>query len=269
MKKILKSKAKRLICILAAVLIILSAATAFVLAKYSISWHHEFGLIIRPADYVPTGDAFMTSSFLTEGGSTYSIKGVTTYFTISNGYGSLDGEFSSDDLSYTLSYYIDTDGDGTYETLASSESDTIPGGAHRSSQKYISPITYDDKVYSSMKIVATSDDTTLFAIFNLGTPEIVSEYSYADGVIFLSVRLNYYTGVKFTWADGIAPDNSDPNFIFTYANASDKTLSVEEGQLTPYMDYTFCFFVTSPENFARIEADINEIKSLVTVEAEN
>ncbi len=184
--------------------------------------------------------AYFESNVLRAGGRDYTVEGTEATFVISN---SIDSSTHSQiALRYLLTVEIFKDGAWVEHTT---EWRSMAANRMVTDELSVTPITVDGVTYDRVRVTAACASGSLDAltaefIFTYG--EYTAEYSYADGVIYLALQTQDRGGeYGFAWVSGIAPDNSDPNLIFTDAEASALGLN---GELKEYTAYEFCFFVT-------------------------
>lgn len=260
----MKSNKKRtiLISVLAA-LTCVGILIGVILAKYTVAWDKEFGLRL-----VPTGDtnvnAYFRSNILKESeqNATYTVYGKKGWLTIANG---LDSKtFAKDDIEYNVAYYIQN---GEEWVQYTSDKYTFEGGKYDIEEFELKPISKDGATYNVVKVVATNLSgvgEVLEAVITFEYEKQEIGYRYENGVIYVTVVTNdnggkYEVDIKA----GITPDNSDPNKIFTKAEAGPTTCEVS---LNKHTEYEFCFFVTDAEILNVLNADSSKISQYVKFE---
>ncbi|MBR7100778.1 MAG: BspA family leucine-rich repeat surface protein [Clostridia bacterium] len=212
---------------------------------------------------------YFVSNILKEqySGASYTVSGSETYFTVSNGLDS--STYSIEDIKYRVELYVDKDADGVFETLISTVNYTLEGGQRSVQRTDITPLTDGYGVtHHRIKAVATKltgDIEILEAEFNLSSVSHNVAYSYSDGILYVTLNTNDQSGVfRFEWVNGIGPDNSDPNLIFTDAVAGPSSLETPVS-LNQNTKYDFIFFVNSPELRLQLSTDIENANAIVTV----
>ena len=237
-------KEKRILIVLLAILC-LGLIVGLTLGRYVGEWDQLFGLLISPSDSSePLVPCYFRSNELlpaTENAS-YTVNGMSTWFTVANG---LDSSTVSQlDVKYTLTWYISEDGSAwtEYKTVSA----TMPANAYTVSTKYtVEPVTVGSTVHNYVKVIGSTSSflqENIEAVYVFQYESATVSKTYADGVVTVRINTNDEPGsYTFAWADGITPDNSDPNGIFTTAAAGPSDKSVT---LNSHTVYEFLFFVT-------------------------
>ena len=243
-----KTKKQKYIQIVLWVMLCLILLTDLTFSRYTGEWDHRFGLFISPSEqFDPTVPLYFRSNTMKPASenATYSVNGTSTWFTVANGQDS--STVSQDDIEYELTWYVSVDGDVWMEYQT--QSATLPANEYTVAKYTVEPITVDETVHNFVKVVC---ETTSFkqenieALYSFTYEAEEIEVTCADGVITVEIDTNDVPGAyKFEWIEGITPDNSDPNGVFTTSEngPSDKVVT-----LNLQTHYKFVFFVTGDIN---------------------
>jgi len=194
--------------------------------------------------------AYFESNVLRAGGRDYTVEGTEATFVISNSTDS--ATHSQIALRYLLTVEIFKDGAWVEHTT---EWRSMAANRMVTDELSVTPVTVDGVTYDRVRVTAACASGSLDAlsaefIFTYG--EYNAEYSYGNGVIYLTLQTQDRGGeYSFAWVSGIAPDNSDPNLVFSNVESSALGLS---GELNEYTAYQFCFFVTDTGLRAALES---------------
>lgn len=243
----------------------LIAGLAF--GKYAGEWNHLFGLIISPVQQVETDTSlrryFRSNELLPASeGAAYTVNGTNTWFSVAN---ALDSSTVSEDtVKYSLTWYISTD--GSTWTEHKREGGTFSANTYDVKRYTVEPVTVSGTTYNMVKVCGKTSSfkqEDIEAVYTFTYSDYVADVSYADGVITVDIDTNDMAGEYiFTWAAGIAPDNSDPTGIFANAVQGAGVLTATLGRDT---GYTFYFFVTDAALLSQLNADPAEVTTYVAV----
>lgn len=200
-------------------------------------------------------------------GAVQNVYGTEAVFAITN---ALDSKtFSQIPLTYKVTVYI-WKNDAWVEH--SYEINTLGANRQVTREFTVTPIEVDGVVYDRILVKAACTNGTVQALvaeFRFQYMDHAVEYSWNSNVIYLDVYTNDDGGdYRFTWAEGIIPDNSDHNLIFTDAVASDRVCDAE---LKSYHHYEILFIINDGDLITvlnALDADAQHafIQSLVGVE---
>ena len=204
--------------------------------------------------------------------ATYNVHGSEALLSLANALDSYT--YSQMELNcQTIIYYWK---DGGWQEFAK-QWNTLTANRMVVEEILLTPVEVEGVIYDRIFVKSTCANgmlETLCAEFVFQYGVYTTEYSYDAGVIRLVLFTNDEGGnFRFAWiwdherSVGIAPDNSDPNLIFTHALASDLQVTTAIGN---YTGYEFCFFVTSAEMRAALESATGDalqelMKSYVSV----
>ena len=236
---------KRILLVLF-VILCLGLAVSFALGKYTEQWEHGFGLLISPVEQDETDTTlrryFRSNELLPASeGKTYTVNGTSGWFTVAN---ALDASTVSEDtVNYTLTWYISAD--GSTWTEHKKENGSFGSGEYHKAKYTVEPITLNATVYNHVKVCGETSSflqEDIEAVYTLVYANYTVDMTCADGAITVKIDTNDVSGdFKFTWPEGIVPDNSDPNKIFTNALTGPSKLTATLNRNTAY---EFLFFVT-------------------------
>ena len=208
-------------------------------------------------------NAYFRSNILkdSEQNAAYTVYGKEGWLTIANG---LDSKtYSTDEIEYKVTYYIQNGEEWVQYKTAKY---TFEGNKYCVQKFELKPISRDGNVYNTVKVVANNLsglEETIEAIISFEYEGYEVSYGYENGVIYLTIVTND-DGGKFE-ADihsGVAPDNSDPNQVFTTAEAGPTTCEIS---LHKHTEYEFCFFVTDAEVIHVLAADGSKVSEYVEI----
>ena len=222
------------ILVISAVVTLISGA---VVAKFISSIDPETGTLSTPV-------FFFRSNVLKEGSVDeavcHTVKGKSTDVVLTNGAGS--DEYANVEISYKVSFSVRTNNGWV---KAQEDEYYFQDSSYQKRTVTVEPITYNSVIYDTVMVEAVSSapyQKTLCAIFIFEYDGYDSGVSYDNGVITLTVATNFDSGsFRFGWADGITPDNSDPNLILTGVTSSMRSITATLEEKTVY---ELKFFVT-------------------------
>ena len=228
------------------VILCISLTAGIVLGKYAGEWKQRFGLAISPVAQSDTDPAlrryFRSNELLpaTEGAA-YTINGTSGWFSVSN---ALDSNTVSEDtVSYTLTWYISTD--GSTWTEYKKESGSFAKNQYKVNKYTVSPVTQNGTIYNMVKVCGKTSSflqEDIEAVYTFQYADYTTNTTYANGVITINITTKDTGGsFQFCWPAGIVPDNSDPSGIFKTALAGPSELTAT---LNTNTNYQFLFFVT-------------------------
>ena len=239
-----KIKKQKYIQIVLWVMLCLVLLTDLTFSRYAGEWDHSFGLLVSPSDqYDLTVQLYFRSNTLKPESeeAAYPVNGTSTWFTVANGLDS--STVSQDDIEYELTWYASVD--GVTWTEYKNQSATLPAGEYTVAKHTVEPIIINETMHNFVKVVGA---TTSFKQENIEATYSFTyeaediELTYADGIITVSIDTNDVSGsYKFEWIEGITPDNSDPNGVFTAAVSGPSSKVVTLNLQTAYK---FVFFIT-------------------------
>ena len=229
-------------------LLVLILMMGTVFGKYANEFMNRFGLTVSPVEQNEVDHSlrrYFRSNELRPAaeGASYAVNGTEGWFSVSNGLDS--STVSEDEIRYTLTWYLSTDG-GTW-IQHQTQSASFEAGEYGVERYFVAPVTLEGTVYNTVKVVAKTDSflqEDIEAVYTFTyTPHTVSA-TYADGVITLKLDTNDHGGdYEFRWPAGILPDNSDPNGVLTAAKAGPAAVTAKLGHNTAY---ELLFIVTDP-----------------------
>ena len=252
-------KKSYLITILSALACVLLTAATVSLAKYVNSLDSSDSPVTAPTFFFNSN--VLSGSHSVDTAPVKTVNGKSTEVTLTNGAGS--DEFSSLKIDYTVKYSVYTDS-GWREAKVENYSFDV-GGYHEKTLT-VKPTLYGGITYDKVLVEATSSAPyvkTLVGVFEFEYSGYAWSADYADGVITLRVHTNYDSGsFAFAWTDGITPDNSDPNLIFSGVTSSMRSLTASLKEKT---SYEFKFFVTGSSLRSELDGGTKTPESIVTV----
>lgn len=262
-----KNKRTKRILIVLFVILCIGLVAGLTLGKYAGEWKHGFGLLISPTDQDDTDTTlrryFRSNELLPVSENVaYTINGTSGWFSVAN---ALDSStVSQDTINYTLTWYVSTD--GTTWTEHKTETGSFEKDEYKVTKYTVEPVTISGTTYNKVKV---SGKTSSFlqedieAVYTFNYSNYSINTSFANGVITLDIDMNDVSGeFKFSWPEGIAPDNSDPSGLFKNAIAGPSNATVTLNKNTAYQ---FLFFVTDGELLEQLNNTPSNAEQIVTM----
>ena len=233
---------KRYIMVAVLAIVLLVSVVGVSHAKYVEELVNAQGQITNPQFYFDSDVLKATSKSITEEGAEtpepVEVFGEEITFHLYNAESST--RISTVDVSYTLTYYVEIDGEWTVY-------DSVTGQLAASGDVVSREITVQAiDGYEGVLVEAVSSDpyakvlSAYFQFFSLPS-SVRYEFNGDMGVIEMIIETNGASGsFHIQWIEGLLPDNADPNGILTEASAGPDSV---EADLDAFTTYNLYFFV--------------------------